>query len=99
MLTRNSCLSSVWTLAAVTCLSACTGTARAQDPNDPDPNEPPVILEDPQSQAVCEDWTAVFTVEAYGANLQYQWRKDQHGPRRRDRQHAGSGLCEHQRRG
>ena len=77
MLTRNSGLFSVWTLAAVTFLSAWTGTARAQDPNDPDPNEPPVILEDPQSQAVCEGWSAVFTVEAYGANLQYQWRKNQ----------------------
>ena len=77
MLTRKPCLLTVWTLAAVTFLSAWTGSARAQDPNDPDPNEPPVILEDPQSQAVCEGWGAVFTVEAYGANLQYQWRKTQ----------------------
>ncbi|MBU0618308.1 MAG: hypothetical protein KKI02_11360 [Planctomycetes bacterium] len=77
MLTRNPCLLSVWTLAAVTLLSAWTGSARAQDPNDPDLNEPPVILKDPQSQAVCEGWGAVFTVHAYGANLQYQWRKNQ----------------------
>lgn len=80
MLTRNYCRFSVLTLVAVVFLSTWTGSARGDDPNDPnnpDPNDVPVILEDPQSQAVCDGESAEFTVEASGPDLEYQWRKDE----------------------
>ncbi len=57
--------------SATLTLLLITGATLGQDPN-----SPPAITQQPQSQTVCVGADVTFTVVAEGSNLSYQWRKD-----------------------
>lgn len=60
----------VW-LALAVAAGVSVAAAPAQDPNDP-----PAITQQPQSQTACAGSDVTLTVTATGVDLSYQWRKD-----------------------
>ena len=70
MTLRNNCRSGWNAATCLLVLVVCYGIARADDPNVPLPE----ITQQPESQAICDENSVVFSVVATGDDLSYQWR-------------------------
>jgi hypothetical protein len=68
--------SGTYTVVATNGSGSVTSTAAALAINAPTASTPPVMARQPQGQVVANGSTVVFTTEATGAGLTYQWRKN-----------------------